>query len=289
MLVRSASAQLNEILGYLARWSLLALATLLVVVVVWMVAAATADVPLGGRGGLTLSDLLWARSGPLDGLALGQVTPPYEGEVRNLPVLCRASEGRLAQGYLTSNGVRVALTQPTVGPNVIEVRGVPWDYRGMHVSGMTGLVLPSGGRLFLLGAGEYGLADDHRRKWIEQLVEALEPRGYVVWMFGGSPEAFVERCATLRRTFPSTLIVYIGRADPITRHGLRAFVRISNAHSLDTAVVTTRAALAEIAGKLGLETHLVGHDWAIGIPASVHTYSSVAKFKDSLPATPIQP
>ncbi len=275
----------KEIVGFLARWTLLGLAALMVAVMVWTLSVATVGASTHA-GALSVSDMLWMKDGDIDYVALGLIrpTPPPAH-----PVLCQGPGDRLWQGHLRPDGAHVHVAGPFRGVNTVNLRGMPYDRRAFQQCRAIVLVTPVDQRVFLLSAGEYDFAAASDRDRAGELLAAVEPLGAVAWLFAGRPDAFAATREHLRAISPTAPVVYLSATAPIGRDGLRVFLRRSYARHAPTTLVTHDAAVAAVAGNLHLETHLIGDDRAMSLRESVHRHESVAKFKDSLPSAPIQP
>ena len=275
----------KEVIGFLARWTLLALAAIMVAVMVWTLSVATLGAS-SSSGALSVSDMLWMKDVDIDYMALGLVrpTPPPEH-----PVLCQGPGDRLWQGHLRPDGAVICVSDPFPGVNTVTVRGMPHDRRAFQQCRAIILVAAVDQPMFLLSAGEYDFVVDADRERAKELLAAVQPLGAAAWLFVGRPDAFAAAREHLRTMSPATPVLYLSPTAPMSRDALRVFLRRSNARHAPTTLVTHDADVAAVASNLHVETHLIGSDRVMSLRESVHRHESVAKFKDSLPTAPIQP
>ena len=286
-----------EIVGFLCRWCLLAVAGITVVAVAWSSVMAATEAPTRWDGEIVFGDVLWMHDAPVDMMSFGYALPPPRDD--NEPVLlCQGPDGQVwlvRIGALADEvaspeaGVaQVYLERPVMGVNVVRLVGVPYGHRAFESIRLNVLVLPSDRPVLLLDAKTILPLAQDSPEGARGLIDALAGRGEPVWITSGPQREFVRQRRELRRLAPEAPLVLVDTASQIDRGWLRRFLRRSNARSAPVALVTADELLAADGAALRTTTHLIAPTQAA--PAAVRfitRHPSLAKFKDYVHAEPI--
>ena len=283
-----------EIVGFLCRWCLLAVAGITVVAVAWFSVMAATEAPRRWDGEMVFGDVLWMRDTPVNMMSLGYALPPLRND--NEPVLlCQGPDGQVSLVWmralagratpLEAGGAQVHLDRPAMGVNVVRLVGVPYGHRAFQSVRLNVLVLPSDRPVLLLDAKTLLPLAQNSPEGARGLIDALAGGGEMVWIASGPQGEFVRLRRELRRVAPEAPLVLVDTASQIGRGRLRVFLRQSNALSAPVALVTADELLAANGAALRLTTHLIAPAQAAA--PSITRHSSLAKFKDYVHTRPI--
>jgi hypothetical protein len=280
----------KEIIGSVARWSLLAVAGgLVLVTTVLAVGAGASAVEVDEPTRWTFSDAVWLYDGPVYAPARGIVSPPI-GLDKEEPVLC-AVPGR--EPWLTrmnDQGLLVQAGKMPAGRYVVSVMGLPHSRNTFATSELM-LSVPRRRSVLLVSTRNYltfGRYDS--RVGVFQLFESFRRVAEPIAIHGGDAESFLLMDRDRRFLRKITELAYVDIQWPIRKAALRAFLRRCGMtqEGVSVSLLTWDASLAEMAAKLGVDSHLIlPADTPDSAPAGVHVYSSLEKFNDYLNGLPI--
>lgn len=282
---------LREILGYVARWLVLGIATGLGVIVVGTGFVAAGEVVPDSGGQLVTSDVFLLRDGPAAELLLLAKATPELGPVGE-KVLCQISDGRFWVTRLSSrlrdlHVLRSYLSGPVEEARRFRISGVPYGRRTFQSDEITVLHRPPDRALWLLDAAMVTGAtwDD---PVVGEMVNLLRGRGYVAWMFGGPIEQYAAWRDRMRALDAAAPVLYTGSDDPIVWNALRLVVQASGFGYVSISLVTGDRDLARSSAALGVTPHLIRPPGSgVTSSANVVAHNSLALFKGYLLGLPI--
>jgi len=280
----------KEALGYLARWSLLALAMAVVVAVAAMaVMGATQTQLLSSAPEMVFSDAVWSGSAPFVQQVMGLVRPAAEEDPSEL-LLCQGPGNQVALSVLTPHWGVLRFPGVWSGPRSLRLCGLPYTRRAGSSDEIVVLIPAADRPVVVLEARDFIPPDaDEISDDVREAVEALARSSSIVWLFGGTLEEFARVRRVVRGHWPAVPLVYRTEQPWLDRGHVFGFLHHSGLKERPVSIVTRRGELASAGIDLGLTVHVIDRERPqTALPDRVRYHQSLLKFKESLPTKPIR-
>ncbi|MHC4985997.1 MAG: hypothetical protein ACYTFO_07560 [Planctomycetota bacterium] len=284
-------SDLKEILGFLARWTVLALVVLIGVGIVSVAVQAGGEAVPESAGHLAFGDVLWFRETPIATACYGQTVPAMRGSeewlIGQAPgeqfALLLMARTMLVDVYATIVRDPVAVD----GVGTLRLAGIPYSRRAFQSTDLVALVERPDRAIWLLDSGL--LIDDARRRpaLAGDLIDLLDREGRAICLFGGVPEDFAATRRVFRALRPEMPLVYTDIFNPIRRHLLGKLLSETGADRGGVFLLTDNLTFATRAARLGVTVHWIAPGTGEPPPPGVVRHASVSKFKESLARWPI--
>ena len=256
------SERVPEVVGFLCRWTLLALATATILAATCAVLAAMAGAPGNVRARLVIADVLFEQAGEKLTWAPCYQAPKARGGI-GPRVMTKRPDGKL---IFFASGIR-AFYLPIPGDwpqrSRLRVRGVPYSSLAFEAGWMLIHPTPRGRRVYAFDATLAGvLRKAPASPWHACLRDAAA-RGGVAFFSGGPPENIPVLRRELLEYYGTIPLLYTrsDRSDALPT--LIALSRKLNARKTPDRpmpiVITADAQLAQRCAAQGFPTHLVAH------------------------------
>jgi len=273
----------GEAIGFLCRWSLLALTGAILAAGVLACGLAASDVSQL-RGEILVPDAVAA---PGRALLRGTFAPVAMVGGSSSAVARLSPPSGPARLLTGSSGGEAVLLWPgelPPGPTRAVVLGNPYGRYAFGESEALLCVIPPHRVVFLvdaaMAAGCGAAAADELRLGIA----ALSGHGEIAFFHEGPQEAYEAVRDELREAFPGRAVVSALGSKPRPPASLRfARARLGGQRPGAIRVVTAEANLAAQAAGRGFETHLIGADRPPDAPEALKTWISLTEYAASLP------
>ncbi len=280
----------NEIIGFLARWSLLAVAAGLVVLTTALVVSAGMNISGESESAtMVFSDVLWLRSEPVYISSRGIVTPPVDPE--NEAIICYRDGGDPSVSIMSEAGAVIQVGKVSEGSHTVSVLGLPYSRRTFATAELA--LAASGDRPVIL-IGVKWLLSNWRTKLgqadVSDIIDQFRGSATIVWLLSGEAEDFLQQRQWSREICEEAIVVYLGPEESITWDALRVFHRQSGLRDATVPVdlLAFEGPLAMMAARLGIRSHWISStEPTEPLPKNVRRYSALRKFKESRHEAPI--
>jgi hypothetical protein len=278
----------KEVVGFLCRWCLLALAGAGMVLVAWMTDLASGSVAADLKAAMTVPDAVWGRQ---QGAHLFGITSPAIPRCSYELAMCGSAESELLFAPTVGRRIYPRLSVLRIGHNAVRIIGVPYSRHAFERDEALLQIVAPGRQVCLVDAAVApgdGAAD--AAGFAESLRE-LQRRYDVAFFHNGSVEQFAGVRRYLRKEFPGIPLVFTVD-DNLKSNTLPHAAWTLKKHEGEPgepAVVTGDASLAVSACKSGFRVHLVGAAAVRDKRAyKLQVHESFAKFKEYLRVEPIR-
>lgn len=275
---------LKEPIGFLCRWSLLAVAAGILAAGAWAGALAADKAASDVDAVMVVPDAVLASWAKMKWR--GCVDPPA------MPGLCTALSyrpGGPAIFALTyGKWIYLQVDRPHCGVNRITIKGTPYGAFAYQRIDALLCIISAETDVFLLDARMAWSVED-----LDQLpgcLEELRRRGQPVFIHAGTTRKFVEVRRRLRKLESSTPVVWEIMTKPQTFKGITYFANRlgrSRPGRPKPFLVTADVALARLADEDDFLTYLIAPPPEKALSGTIHRLESLAKFKEYLAGQPI--
>jgi hypothetical protein len=200
------STRSAEILGYIARWALLGVTAIAILVFTASAARATVHLLTVNRSQLVMSDTIWTGQDTFTFHAQGYIEPdPHQWEVPG--VILRQPDGTMRLIGLTKDYATLRLTSPKAGINTLDLIPVPYSRDALSQWHVTVLDLQTTETLHMVDS--YLLKDisPQQTERIVQLIEKLKANDHVVFVTSGTGYPFAESRQWVQAVHPNPIHV----------------------------------------------------------------------------------
>jgi len=277
----------REILGFLSRWSLLALAGATVLASIYEGLVAAANISAGLNANLVMPDGI-SQPG-MDRVAVLRGYVPAGALAGRAPMLMVRRDGQppiLAASR--KDMVRAPIRSIDPGINRVFLQGLP--YGSLALEGYEAIVLGAATErdLFLLDVRMLNDPSPAHTATVRDCLERLRALGSVGFFHSGPLEQFPRLRKQARQADAQTPVAFLkGDASDLTET-LRSVAWTWSRRKRRPVVVTADGRLASKAAAEGFAVHLIGPaEIDRGHARTIQRHQSLAKFKEYLPVKPI--
>jgi len=246
-------SHLREVLGFVCRWSLLALAGAGCMAIGW-VSALVVDVAAGEVGAaFTVPDAIYPQQGDPRRLVWGYLHPHLRYPA---PIMaaCHSQDGPLLLVDGDSKTLYPVVEAADSGVYRVIVTGMPHSPVAFRQETAILWVVPQRRKVFLIDAATYLDASAARQAEYRGRLAEMRRRGEVALFEAGSRDEFLAHRARLRRLHPSMPLLWTPRE---VGDELATLNRAARPVKAQSVVVTDRPALAARAASAGFATELI--------------------------------
>jgi hypothetical protein len=207
--------QKAEALGYMARWALLGITA--VAILVFTAAAVFSTVHLLTVPGsqLVMSDAIWTGDETFEHYVQGHVTP-HPDKWETPMIIVRQPDGTLRMIYLEPDRMPLRITVPHDGVNVIDLLPVPYSRDGLKYWQTHVLDLGSTETLHLIDSHLLEEPMPEHLDRFQALVARLQSADRIVFVSSGTGPNFAEHAEWVQRVCPGALHVSSHRWGNVT-------------------------------------------------------------------------
>jgi len=282
--------RLNESVGFLCRWGLLALAGAVVLWAAWAAMAAAAAVTVDLEASVILPDTVWAPGGKMM-YATGFLSASMRRGAAPLAAY-QGRSGRLcfARG-LEERKMQTYLPALPPGSHTLTIRGLPYSPIAFQQYHARLTVIPDATEVYMVDARLAAEGVRGNSIAMELIMAELDRLGQPVFYCPGLPERLVHLRESLAK-FPNVPLLCVldrhGRADltttlrNVTRHKLRRANR-------KPFVITGGVEMARLAAKRGHYTHVVAPEGHIPKIPNLRAHKSLSHLASHLAKEPSPP
>jgi len=198
---------IKEVIGFLSRWTLLALASGILLGGAWSGMLAASGVAADIRARVILPD---AASDPPEGQPVRWIGHLDTLRYHKMPLfLCHADYQRKPTVAIAlKEKLVVVVSDPRMGPQRVHLRGIPYGPMAFRRHNPTVLIVPEDERILLVDARLAHRAVTEGAEGFRESLAAMRRTGQYVLVDFGDAEEFASRAGTLRRMFPDTALLW---------------------------------------------------------------------------------